>query len=117
MAIALSEDIRKLVDGPNFAHFATLMPDGSPHAIPVWVSREGDRVLTNVAFHLKGMGSFRTVDEKASFAVKFDEFVEGQEYAGLTKLMFNNASQDGTYLAEWIATRLEVATLKASTKG
>jgi len=68
--------------------------------------REGDRVLTNVAFHLKGMGSFRTVDEKASFAVKFDEFVEGQEYAGLTKLMFNNAVQDPTYMAEWLATGL-----------
>ena len=36
--------------------------------------REGSHVLTNVAIHLKGMGSFRTVDEKASFAVKFDEF-------------------------------------------
>jgi hypothetical protein len=68
--------------------------------------REGDRVLTNVAFHLKGMGSFRTVDEKASFAVKFDEFVEGQEYAGLTKLMFNNAVQDPTYMVEWLATGL-----------
>ncbi len=68
--------------------------------------REGNRVLTNVAFHLKGMGSFRTVDEKASFAVKFDEFAEGQEYFGLTKLMFNNAVQDPTYMAEWLATVL-----------
>jgi len=68
--------------------------------------REGNRVLTNVAFHLKGMGSFRTVDEKASFAVKFDEFVEGQEYSGLTKLMFNNAVQDPTYMVEWLATGL-----------
>ena len=68
--------------------------------------REGGRVLTNVAFHLKGMGSFRTVDEKASFAVKFDEFTKDQEYSGLTKLMFNNAVQDPTYLAELLATGL-----------
>jgi spore coat protein H len=68
--------------------------------------REGSHVLTNVALHLKGMGSFRTVDEKASFAVKFDEFVPDQKYAGLTKLMFNNAVQDPTYAAEWLATGL-----------
>jgi hypothetical protein len=68
--------------------------------------REGNRVLTNVAIRLKGMGSFRTVDEKASFAVNFDEFEKDQEYSGLTKLMFNNAVQDPTYMAEWLATGL-----------
>jgi len=68
--------------------------------------REGSRVLTEVALHLKGMGSFRSVDEKASFAVKFDEFVPGQDYLGLTKLMFNNSVQDPTCLAEWLATGL-----------
>lgn len=46
------------------------------------------------------------VDEKASFAVKFNEFVPGQEYFGLTKLMFNNAVQDPTYVAEYLATGL-----------
>jgi PPOX class probable F420-dependent enzyme len=31
---------------PNFAHLATtLMPDGSPQSVPVWVGREGDRIL------------------------------------------------------------------------
>jgi len=68
--------------------------------------REGNRVLTNVAIHLKGMGSFRTVDEKASFVVKFDEFTKDQEYSGFAKLMFNNAVQDPTCLAEWLATGL-----------
>jgi PPOX class probable F420-dependent enzyme len=45
MAIVLSTDIRQLLDGPNFGHLATLMPDGSPHSDPVWVGREGDRVI------------------------------------------------------------------------
>ena len=45
MAIALSNEIRVLLDGPNFAHLATLMPDGSPQSVPVWVGREGDRIL------------------------------------------------------------------------
>jgi hypothetical protein len=45
MAVPLSNAIRALLDGPNFAHLATLMPDGSPHSVPVWVDREGDRIL------------------------------------------------------------------------
>jgi len=35
MAMALSPDIRRLIDGPNFAHLAALMPDGSPQSAPV----------------------------------------------------------------------------------
>jgi PPOX class probable F420-dependent enzyme len=45
MATTLPDDVRQLLDGPNFAHLATLMPDGSPQSAPVWVTREGDRIL------------------------------------------------------------------------
>ncbi len=45
MAIPLSDEIRALLDRPNFAHLATLMPDGSPQVAPIWVGREGDRIL------------------------------------------------------------------------
>ena len=45
MAIPLSNEIRALLDRPNFAHLATLMPDGSPQSVPIWVGREGDRIL------------------------------------------------------------------------
>ena len=41
MGIALSADIKKLIDGPNFAHLATIMADGSPQSAQVWVLREG----------------------------------------------------------------------------
>ena len=45
MAIPLSNDVRALLDSPNFVHLATLMPDGSPQSVPVWAGREGDRIL------------------------------------------------------------------------
>src|SRR5439155_10957757 len=45
MATQLSNEIRVLLDGPNFVNLATLMPDGSPQSVPVWAGREGDRVL------------------------------------------------------------------------
>ena len=45
MSTPLSQELRQLIDGPNFAHLATLMADGSPHSVPVWVGREGDRIV------------------------------------------------------------------------
>ena len=45
MAISLSPDITRLVDGRNFAHVATTMSDGSPHSAPVWIGRDGDRLI------------------------------------------------------------------------
>ncbi len=67
---------------------------------------EGTNVFKNVGIHLKGMGSFRPFNEKPSLAVKFDKYVPDQDYFGMSKLMLNNASQDGTYLAELIATQM-----------
>jgi PPOX class probable F420-dependent enzyme len=42
----LPQGARDLLDGPNFAHMATLMADGSPHVIAIWAGRDGDRVMT-----------------------------------------------------------------------
>lgn len=45
MAVVLSPEVKQLIDRPNFAHLATLMSDGSPQSVPVWVSREGDHIV------------------------------------------------------------------------
>ena len=45
MGIALSDEVKNLIDGRNFAHLASLMLDGAPHSAPVWVGREGDRII------------------------------------------------------------------------
>jgi PPOX class probable F420-dependent enzyme len=37
-------DVRALLDGANIAHVATLLRDGAPHSVPVWVALEGERV-------------------------------------------------------------------------
>jgi PPOX class probable F420-dependent enzyme len=41
----LSDEIKALVRGANFAHLATLMRDGAPQVDPVWVDLEGDTIL------------------------------------------------------------------------
>ncbi|HEV8586648.1 MAG TPA: PPOX class F420-dependent oxidoreductase [Methylomirabilota bacterium] len=43
--MTLAPDLRALLTEPNFAHLATLMPDGSPQSAPVWIDVEGDRVV------------------------------------------------------------------------
>jgi len=41
----LPADVRALLEGANFAHVATLMPDGSPHSVAVWAGVEGEHVV------------------------------------------------------------------------
>ena len=41
----LSEKVRTLFDGKNFAVLTTLEPDGRPHSTVVWAQRDGDDIL------------------------------------------------------------------------
>jgi PPOX class probable F420-dependent enzyme len=45
MTTPLSAEVKTLIDRPNFAHLATLMSDGSPQSVPVWVGREGEHIV------------------------------------------------------------------------
>ncbi len=45
MTKKLDDDVKRLLDGSNFAHLSTLMEDGSPKVEPIWIGREGDYVL------------------------------------------------------------------------
>jgi PPOX class probable F420-dependent enzyme len=40
----LSADLIRLIDEANTAHLATLLPDGAPHSVPMWIGRDGDRL-------------------------------------------------------------------------
>jgi len=41
----LTPEAKNLIDRLNFAHLATLMSDGSPQSVPVWVGREGEHIV------------------------------------------------------------------------
>ena len=41
----LTPEVRELFEGANFAHLATLMPDGSPHTVTVWAGVEDGRCV------------------------------------------------------------------------
>ena len=83
MANALSAEIKTLLDRPNFAHLATLMADGSPQSAPVWVTREGDRILVTTGdASLKARNARR--DPRVALVIEVDR-------ARYTKLPFTHA--------------------------
>ena len=47
--VKLTLEQRALLEAPNFAHFVTLMKDGSPQVTPVWVDFDGEFVIINTA--------------------------------------------------------------------
>lgn len=45
VTIPIPDDVRVLLDAPNYAHLSTLAPDGSPRSHVVWVGIEDDQIL------------------------------------------------------------------------
>ena len=45
MGIHLKDGVCAVLDRPNIAHLATLRRDGAPKCDPVWILRDGDRIL------------------------------------------------------------------------
>jgi PPOX class probable F420-dependent enzyme len=40
----LNPDVRRVVESNVVAHLATVLPDGAPHSIPLWVTTVGERI-------------------------------------------------------------------------
>ena len=43
------DKFRDLLEAPNFATLATVMPDGSPQVTPVWYDYDGKHIIVNTA--------------------------------------------------------------------
>lgn len=51
MTRKLTPEELALLNEPQIANVATVMPDGSPQVTPVWIDTDGDAVLFNTATH------------------------------------------------------------------
>jgi PPOX class probable F420-dependent enzyme len=40
----IKPDVRRVIDGASIAHLATVLPDGAPHSIPLWVTTVGEHI-------------------------------------------------------------------------
>src|SRR3954447_7982714 len=67
----IPDDVRRLFEGPNFGHLATLGPDGSPYSVAVWVGLEDDRV---VFFTQPGSQKANNLDRDPRVAVSVVDF-------------------------------------------
>ncbi|MDF3070013.1 MAG: hypothetical protein K0R38_5614 [Polyangiaceae bacterium] len=65
--------------------------------------RYGTERVADIGVRIKGEGSLRTLDKKAAFKLKFDEFVSKQGFHGLRRMTFNNMVEDPAFLAERLA--------------
>jgi PPOX class probable F420-dependent enzyme len=45
MPEVIPDDVKQLLNRPNFIHLSTLMADGSPQSVPVWAGVEGEHIL------------------------------------------------------------------------
>jgi spore coat protein H len=83
-------------------HLAQLEMD-QVDRVPCTVIYDGT-VLARAGIRKKGgPGSLRPLADKPAFSVKLDQFVPGQKLRGLSKLLLNNAVQDGSFLSEHMA--------------
>lgn len=64
--------------------------------------------IENVGIRPKGNSSLTTIanddtTDRYSFKIKFDEYVDGQTWKGLDKIVVNNMISDSTYLKEYLS--------------
>lgn len=64
--------------------------------------------IKNVGIRPKGNSSLRKVanndkSDRYSFKIKFDEYVDGQTWLGLDKIVVNNMDDDNSYLKEYLS--------------
>lgn len=112
-----------LLQGPNFIHLATIMPDGTPQVTPIWFRYDGTHVIINSAkgrqkdknLRERPNVSFSVIDPKNSYrylevrgkVVKISE--EGADavidslakaYMGVDKYPYHSAKE--TRVTYWI---------------
>lgn len=63
----LDPGAREVLEGRTFAHLATVLPDGAPHSVPVWIGVRDDGRL--VMFTQSGSRKARNIDAEARVAV------------------------------------------------
>ena len=42
---ALDPELRRILDGTPIAHLATVLDDGSPHSVPLWIGTHEDKIV------------------------------------------------------------------------
>lgn len=74
--------------------------ESDPREYTTAIMRYRGEILSDVGIRLKGEYSFRDMDGKPGFKIKFDKFTKGQRFRGLKRLTLNNNVQDPSFLSQ-----------------
>jgi PPOX class probable F420-dependent enzyme len=74
----LNDNVRKLIDGRNFAIVATTNADGSPQSSVVWITRDGDDLLFAT---VRGRRKERNLRRDPRVSVTVLDDANGYDYA------------------------------------
>jgi PPOX class probable F420-dependent enzyme len=74
----IEEPVRALAQGPNFAAFTTLLPDGRPTTHVMWVDCDDEHVLINT---VEGRRKLRNVEANPEVAVAIWDHADPYRYA------------------------------------
>jgi hypothetical protein len=80
--------------------------DKSPYSYVGAQIEEGGTVYANVGLRLKGARSFRPINKKPNFSLKFNEYMPKQMFHGLRRVVLNNAIEEKTYVQEFLGQEL-----------
>ena len=80
--MSIPEDYEDLLFNPNFAHVATVNPDGSPQVTPVWIDydKEKNEVLINTAL---GRKKSRNMKVGSNVALSIQDQEKSYRYIGI----------------------------------
>ena len=74
MPARLPDEVKALLDAPNFWHLATVNPSGSPQVTTVWVHTREGKILINSAL---GRVKPRNIEHEPRVALSWHEHDEG----------------------------------------
>ena len=89
----LSPEQVRLLNAPNFATVATVMPDGSPEATVVWVEADEDFVYFNTAMHRLKARNLERDPRVAVCAWQLDDPYVGVAVRGRAELILEGARE------------------------
>jgi PPOX class probable F420-dependent enzyme len=92
----LPDDVRALFEGANFAHVATVLPDGAPHSVPVWIGMEGERIAF---FTQAGSRKARNLEADPRVAVSITDHETPYRMAHVRGRVTDRLEGDGALVA------------------
>jgi PPOX class probable F420-dependent enzyme len=92
----LPDDVRALFEAANFAHVATVLPDGAPHSVPVWIGMEGDRIAF---FTQPGSRKARNLEADPRVAVSITDHEAPYRMAHVRGRVIDRLEGDGALVA------------------